>query len=162
YGFNLVGDGSGQTIAIVDAYHSPNIQSDLKAFSQKYGLPLLDGLNGNGKFTHLDLSRGTLSPRNDDWTMETALDVEWAHAIAPKANRLLVEAASDLVDFTGKPAALIAAVQTAAATPGVSVVSMSWGVPEVPAETSWDSVFNVPGVTFVAASGDSGAGTSWP
>jgi hypothetical protein len=156
------GDGSGQTIAIVDAYYDPTITSDLAAFSRQFGLAQLDGKTGDGTFTQVDLSGKTLSPPGDDWTMETALDVEWAHAIAPKANIVLVEAASDNVDPTGKPTDLLSAVQYAATRTGASTVSMSWGVPEVPGETSWDSVFTTPGVTFVAASGDSGAGTTWP
>jgi subtilase family serine protease len=159
----VTGDGSGQTIAIVDAYFAPTIQSDLATFSTQYGLPQLDGAGGNGTFTQLDLSGGTLSPPGDDWTLETALDVEWAHAVAPKANILLVEAASDTQDpVTSEPTDLLNAVQTAATTPGVVAVSMSWGITEVPGETAWDSFFTTPGVTFVAASGDSGAGTIWP
>src|SRR5579884_2766249 len=110
YGFSGItlangarGDGSGQTIAIVDAYYDPRVASDLAAFNSRYGLPQLDGLGTDGKFTQLDLSGGRLSPSGDDWTYETALDVEWAHAVAPKANILLVEAASDGADATGKP-----------------------------------------------------------
>jgi hypothetical protein len=174
YGINQIsfnagavkGDGTGQTIALVDAYYDPTIQSDLTAFSQKYGLSLLDGKNGDGTFTQANLSNlGTknLSPANDDWTLETALDVEWAHAMAPKANIVLVEAASDSQDpNTGEPTALLNAVQYAATNTGAAVVSMSWGISEVPLETSWDSFFTTPGVTFVAASGDNGAGTIWP
>jgi subtilase family serine protease len=157
------GDGSGQTIAIIDAYFDPTIQSDLAAFSKQFNLAPLDGKSGDGTFTQIDLSHKTLSPVNDDWTMETALDVEWLHAVAPKANIVLVEAASDYQNaLTGEPTDLLNAVKTAANYPGVSVVSMSWGISEVPQETSWDSYFTTPGVTFVAASGDSGAGTTWP
>jgi len=171
YGINQIafsngaikGDGSGQTIAIVDAYYDPTIQSDLATFSSKYGLPQLDGKNGDATFTQIDLSNRTLSPAGNDWTVETALDVEWAHAVAPKAKIVLVEAASDLQNAsTGEPTDLLNAVKTAATYPGVGVVSMSWGIGEVPKETNWDSYFSTPGVTFVAASGDSGAGTIWP
>jgi hypothetical protein len=156
------GDGTGQTVALIDAYYDKTIQSDLASFSSRFGLAQLDGKNGDGHFTQLDLSNKTPSPVGDDWTVETALDVEWAHAIAPKANILLAEAASDTSDGTGKPADLLNAVQAAATTPGVVAVSMSWGISEVPQETNWDSYFTTPGVTFLAASGDSGAGTIWP
>jgi hypothetical protein len=158
------GDGSGQTIAIVDAYYDPSIQADLAAFSQRFGLAPLDGKNGDGTFTQVDLSgKKALSPPGDDWTVETALDVEWAHAIAPKASVVLVEAASDRQDpATGEPTDLLNAVQYAATKMGASTVSMSWGINEVPGEKNWDSFFTTPGVTFVAASGDSGAGTIWP
>ena len=88
--------------------------------------------------------------------MEEALDVEWAHAIAPGAQIILVEANSQSLSD------LMASVATAASQPGVSVVSMSWGFAEGQAvfasdEATYDSVFNVPGVTFVASTGDYGA-----
>src|SRR5262249_4735071 len=147
YGFNAagVGDGSGQTIAIVDAYFDPTIATDLATLSTKYNLPQLtvSSTPGVATFTQLDLSNGTPSPRGDKWTIETALDVEWAHASAPKASIVLVEAASDFQDpVTGEPTDLLNAVQKAATTPGVSVVSMSWGINEVSGELAWDSFFN--------------------
>jgi subtilase family serine protease len=146
------GDGSGQTIAVVVAYHSSTIASDLHQFDLQFNLP-------DPNFTQFNLGSAT----SKDWSLEAALDVEWAHALAPKANLVLVEAASDTVDpVTGAPTDLLNAVQTAAAIPGVSVVSMSWGVNEFPTETSWDSLFTTPGVSFVASSGDWGAGTAWP
>jgi subtilase family serine protease len=100
------------------------------------------------------------------WPLETSLDVEWAHAMAPGANILLVEAPD------GSNASIFNAVQYAASQPGVAVVSMSWGTNEFSGETSYDSIFQPksstnpngsnPGVTFVAASGDSGAGAIYP
>ncbi len=91
-----------------------------------------------------------------NWELEEALDVEWAYAIAPGAQIILVEANSQSLSD------LMASVATAASQPGVSVVSMSWGFPEEQAvfasdEATYDSVFHVPGVTFVASTGDYGA-----
>src|SRR5262249_29843648 len=143
YGFDQLSlNGSGQTIALIDAYYDPTIKSDVANFSTKYGLPQLDGLSGDGSFTQVDLTGNkTPSPSGDDWTVETALDVEWAHAIAPKANILLVEAKSDLTDpVTGEPTDLLNAVTTAT-NMGAHVVSMSWGISEVPDETIWDKQF---------------------
>ena len=99
---------------------------------------------------------------NSGWAAEESLDVEWAHAIAPGANILVVEAKSQSIQD------LLAAVDTARNTPGVVAVSMSWGFNETPNETSYDSHFTTPaghtGITFVASSGDSGtmAGASYP
>src|SRR5262249_43441799 len=98
----------------------------------------------------------TSRPGADNWQVEQALDVEWAHAIAPGARIILVEANSQSLSD------LMAGVATAASQPGVSVVSMSWGFPEGQAvfssdEASHDGVFDVPGVTFLASTGDSGA-----
>jgi hypothetical protein len=175
YGFNQInfgttsspvpGDGRGQTIAIVDAYADPHIANDLAAFSNQFGLPQMN-LPGGPTFTVNDLSNGTPDPTGGNWEVEMALDVEWAHAIAPQANILLVQAADDFQDpNTGSLTSLMAAVNTAAATPGVVAVSMSWGVPEYPNEVQDDAAFSAsahPGVTFVAASGDSGAGVGFP
>lgn len=164
YGFNQIafssngttvtGDGSGQTIAIVDAYNDPNIASDLATFDTQFGLaapPSLTVLNQNGSSTALPSTSAS-------WAQEISLDVEWAHAMAPGAKIVLVEAnSSSLSD-------LLTAVTTAAHQRGVSVVSMSWGTTEFASETTYDSTFNVPGVTFVASSGDSGGiqGAEWP
>ena len=88
------------------------------------------------------------------WAVETSLDVEWAHAIAPKATLVLVLANS------ASNADLMAAVNTARRYAGVSVVSMSWGGNESSTDPSYNSYFTTPsghtGVTFLAASGDSG------
>jgi hypothetical protein len=162
YGFDQIrfqngavqGDGSGQTIAIVDAYDDPNIISDLKAFDQYFGLP-------NPVFTKVAQDGSSNYPTADaNWAMEITLDVEWAHAMAPGAHILLVESQDS--SYTN----LLAAVDYAASKPGVAVVSMSWGGGEFSSEASLDSHFTTPsghtGVTFVASSGDSGAPVSYP
>ena len=112
-------------------------------------------LNQYGQATSLP-STDPNGPGTDNWEVEEALDVEWAHAIAPGAQIILVEANSQSLSD------LMASVAMAAAQPGVSVVSMSWGFAEGQAvfasdEAAYDSVFNVPGVTFVASTGDYGA-----
>lgn len=159
YGFNQItfsngtiqGNGSGQTIAIVDAYNDPSIANDLAAFDSTYGIaapPSFSVVNENG-----GSSLPTTS--NQSWGVETSLDVEWAHGMAPGANIVLVEANSN----SGSD--LYTAVNTARNMAGVSVVSMSWGSGEWSGETSYDSYFTTPsghqGVTFVASSGDSGS-----
>jgi subtilase family serine protease len=145
--------GSGMTIAIVDAYNDPNIQADLAKFDAQYNLPTanLTVENQYGQTTNL--------PSTDpSWSLEIALDVEWAHAAAPGAKILLVEANSATTTD------LMTAVQTAAKS--ASVVAMSWGGSEFSGETAYDTAayFANPNVTFVAASGDDGgaSGAEWP
>jgi subtilase family serine protease len=139
--------GAGQTIAIVDAYNDPNISSDLATFDSQFGL------SAPPSFQVVPLNN--VSQVNNGWAAETSLDVEWAHAVAPGANILLVEAPSNSL------ADLLSAVSYAAGQPGVVAVSMSWGANEFNGETSFDNVFttppNHPGVTFVASSGDGGS-----
>jgi hypothetical protein len=165
YGFDkirlangITGDGAGQTIAIVTAYNDPKIASDVHTFDAAMGI------NDNFSLSVVGQNGGKVSSLATDagWAGETALDVEWAHAIAPKAKILLVEA------NTASLGNLLTAVDFARHAAGVSVVSMSWGADEFWSETSFDKYFTTPaghqGVTFVAASGDNGSwwGPSWP
>jgi subtilase family serine protease len=157
YGFNQVAlNGAGQTIAIVDAYDDPNIAGDLAVFDAHFNLPAPPSFVKVGQTGSIT----TLPTGNAGWGQEISLDVEWAHAIAPGASILLVEANSP----SNKN--LLAAVDYARSQPGVVAVSMSFGGAEFSTETQSDSIFTTPaghtGVAFVAASGDNGAGASWP
>ncbi len=146
------GDGSGETIALIEAYHDPYLASDLHTFDVAFGLPdpSLTVVNQAG------------SVSNPSWSLEESLDVEWAHAIAPGANILVVEAR------TQSRTALLAADNAARYTPGVVAISMSWGFSEFRSEANYNGYFTTPpghqGITFVAASGDSGTlyGLDWP
>lgn len=167
YGFNRISiasgiNGTGQTIAIVDAYNAPTIRTDLQAFDRAYGLPdppSLTVMSQTGSTTALPPNDPSPN-RQNDWEVEEALDVEWAHALAPGAKIVLVEANS------ANDSDLMAAVRTAASLPGVSVVSMSWGGSEDSSELTEDSVFKTPvghqGVTFLASTGDSGQPGGFP
>lgn len=148
YGFDLIPEtGKNQIIGIVDPYGSSTIQADLDKFSDTFGLPR----------TKIGFSYPQGLPRktDDGAALETSLDVEWAHAIAPEATLLLVVAKSN--SFNDLLEAVDAAVRS-----GARQISMSWGGSEFSSETAYDFHFNKPGVTFVAASGDSGSGVVWP
>ncbi len=150
---NILPLGKGQTIAIVDAYADSSISSELQSFDAAFGLSNNDASGAFALTTHLMASRIS---SNSGWSLEIALDVEWAHAIAPGAHILLVEARSNSMND------LMAAVDYAKAQPGVAAVSMSWGGSEFSSETSYDSHFLQSGVAFLAASGDSSAPTEYP
>jgi subtilase family serine protease len=149
-GTKVAGDGSGQTIAIVDLYHDPNLQASLNAFDAQYSLPNLT----------LNVIDQAGNQTDDGWAQEETLDVEWAHAIAPRASIMVVEAAPGS-DGQQELNNVLAAVRTASQTTGVSVVSMSWGYDEFQGEDSYDSTFTTPGITYIASSGDSGT-VEWP
>ncbi len=171
YGVNSLSlDGTGQTIAIVDAYDNPGIYQSLDQFDTQFGTTatgstlynqygpassFLTVLNQNGQPTGLP-SIDPSGPGVANWEGEEALDVEWAHAVAPGSRIILVEANSQSL------ADLMSSVSTAASQPGVSVVAMSWGFTEGQAvfasdEANYDSYMTAPGVTFVASTGDYGA-----
>lgn len=144
-GETVRGDGTGQTIAIVGAYHNPNLLSDLKVFNDAFGLP-------DAQVTIVNLG-GDVT--NATWASESAMDVQWAHALAPGASILMVEAASDSADD------VLAAVDVARTAPGVVAVSMSFGFTETAGQHAYDDQFTTPpghgGITFISASGDHGA-----
>jgi subtilase family serine protease len=148
YGFPANYTGAGETIAIVDSGDDPNIESDLNTFSTQFGLPACT--TANGCFTKMYAD--DTPPPDSGWAVETSLDVEWAHAIAPQAKILLIESynASDLWY------AVTVAIQQKP-----SVISLSWGGGEFDTEYSFDQYFqsNIP---IFAASGDGGHGVWYP
>ena len=154
-------DGTGQTIVIVDAFGSNTILDDANLFSQLNGLPQLTDANfavftPNGSAT-CTATNGCIS---GNWQFETTLDVEWAHAIAPGANIVLVLAADN--SFTNLDLANLFAIENGFG----SVISNSFGAPEILLQNSFPSELTVEnGLSEIAAalgmshnisSGDSG------
>lgn len=154
YGFSTGNTvGSGVTIGIVDAYDLSTAENDLNVFSSQFGLPACT--TSNGCFTKVNQSGGKKYPRyNSGWGLEIALDIEWAHAMAPGAHILLVEASSN--SFSN----LLAAEDYAAAH--ATYVSNSWGGSESSGETSYDSHFSHSGVSFFVSAGDAGLPAEYP
>ena len=145
--------GAGKTIAIVDAFDDPTAESDLAVFSQQYGLPACT--TANGCFKKVNQTGGTSYPRKDPgWALEISLDIQWAHAIAPGAKILLVEATTN--SFTN----LLAAEDYAKAH--ANYVSNSWGAPEFSGENTYDSHFVQSGVSFFVSAGDAGLPAEYP
>jgi subtilase family serine protease len=151
--YNLPSSGGTGTIAIIDAYDDVTIESDLGVFDTAYGLPACTTKNKCFE-KHLI---ATSTKTDSGWALETSLDVEWAHAIAPQAKILLIEAKTE------SGANLLSAIDYAAGRKDVVSVSMSWGGAEFSDELSYDPHFTSKnGVAFFASSGDNGAGVSWP
>ncbi len=151
--YNLPTHGGKGTIAIIGAYNDKTIETDLAAFDKQFNLASCTTANGCFE-KHL---MSTKTATNSGWALETTLDVEWAHAIAPDAKILLVAAK------TPSGANLLKAVDYAASRNDVVAISMSWGGGEFPEETTLDSHFiSKSNAVFFASSGDNGAGASWP
>jgi subtilase family serine protease len=151
--YGLPASGGEGTIAIIGAYDDASIESDLAVFDAQFGLAACTTKNGCLEKHAMSSTIKT----NSNWNLETTLDVEWAHAIAPNAKILLVEAT------TPSGANFLSAIDYAAKRKDVVSVSMSWGGAEFPEEVSLDSHFkSVSGATFFASSGDNGTGASWP
>ena len=149
--------GTGQTIAIVDAYDDPTVFNDLNVFDQQYGLSCNSCLS---KVVELDGS-GNPPAVDGGWALEISLDVQWAHAIAPAAKIVLVEALDS--SWSNLMAAEDYAADPAGA--GGQYVSNSWGGSEFCSflcETAYDSHFARTGVSYFVAAGDSGLPAQYP
>ena len=154
-------DGTGQTIVIVDAFGSNTIVADANLFSQLNNLPPLTSSNfaiftPNGSATCTS-TNGCIA---GNWQFETTLDVEWAHAIAPGANIVLVLAADN--SFTNLDLANLFAIENGFGT----VLSNSFGAPEIllqqedPSELTVENgiseIASALGISHNISSGDSG------
>lgn len=166
--------GAGQTIYIVNAMHDPNIVAELSAFNKAFNLPACSTItistNATLPLEPASSTRGcefgvvyssgggmTSNPPDYDsaWAIEIALDVQWAHATAPLARIILIEAPSAYISD------LVAAINLANAM-GPGVVSMSFGAKEQSWMSSVDSAFGAANMTYLAATGDWGKGVYWP
>ncbi len=138
--------GSGDTVAIVDAFDDPTAETDLAVYRSTYGLPActtqngcFQKVNGSGATSPLPAADGT-------WDTEISIDLDAVSAVCPNCHILLVEAQSDLdTDMN-------AAVQTAHRM-NADQISASWTLTE---STAPSDTYTFPGVATVAASGDEG------
>jgi len=162
YAANL--DGTGATIAIVDAFGSPTIKRDLEQFDGSFGVPAPPGfqiITPAGPIPPFDKHDGTMR----GWAGETTLDVEWAHAMAPGANILLVETPiPETKGVEGFPE-IVKAENYVIDNGLADVISQSFGAteptfPNAAALTDLRSAVQnaeVRGVTMLASSGDAGS-----
>ena len=141
-------NGSGETVAIVDAFHDPDAATDVAAYRKQYGLPACTA--SSGCFSQKSYTTKT----NKGWGVEESLDIEMVSAICPKCKILLVEAASTTTS----------ALSTAEvyATGHANYVSNSWSGNE--GTKTYDKDYNVSGVAITAATGDNGYNKTaqWP
>jgi subtilase family serine protease len=148
--------GSGQTVAVIDAYNDPKAASDLATYRTQWGLPPCTGscfqqVNQNGQASPLPAAAG-----NSGWATEESLDIEMVSAICPSCHILLVEANSPTL------ASLGTAVNAAIGL-GADYVSNSYGGDESGSDSGYDSsYFNHPGIAITASAGDDGYGVAYP
>jgi subtilase family serine protease len=144
--------GSGQTVAIVDAYDDPTAESDLGVYRKQFGLSACT--TANGCFKKVNQSGGSRYPsRNGGWAQEISLDLDMASAICPNCKILLVEAS------TASFANLGAAVNYAAGH--ANVISNSYGGSDA-SDVNYGDFYNHPGVAITVSSGDNGYGVEYP
>jgi subtilase family serine protease len=140
--------GSGQIVAIVDAYDNPNVASDLAAYRSYFGLPAASFYKYNQEG-----QQGNYPVGNQGWGVEIDLDVEMVSASCPNCTIYLVEANTNNT---------LDAAEAEAVTLGAHILSNSWICYGGSGCGNSQSYFDTPGVTYVAASGDHGYGTGPP
>lgn len=144
--------GSGQIVAVVDAYDDPNAESDLAVYRSTFALPPCS--SANSCFFKVNQSGMTLPlPATDStggWEAEESLDIDMVSAVCPNCRILLMEASS------ANNSDLYAAEDTAAEICGANEISDSWNGSEYSSETADEVHFNHPGVMISVASGDQG------
>ncbi|MFI5607760.1 carboxypeptidase regulatory-like domain-containing protein [Amycolatopsis sp. NPDC051903] len=147
--------GEGMTVAIVDAYDTPDAEAEMGVYRAQFGLSPCTV--ANGCFTRVDQRGGQDFPaQNTGWQQETMLDLDLVSAVCPRCHILLVEADDALVPNMG------AAVNRAVAM-GAKFVSNSYGADEDPAELDLDAAYyDHPGVVVTASAGDYGYGPQFP
>ncbi|HXY43530.1 MAG TPA: S8 family serine peptidase [Acidimicrobiales bacterium] len=149
YGFDSTKAVTGQTVAVIDAYNDPTINTDLQTFDSQYGL--LPCSETNGCLSVVNQSGGLPLPPDDTsgWSEEESLDVETVHSVCQKCKILLVEANTDANSD------LEAAVDEAVALKATEV-SNSYGSPEAGSTSTDEAAYDHPGTVITAASGDDG------
>jgi subtilase family serine protease len=148
--------GRGQTVAVVDAYASPTMQSDANEFSRvTENQPFRAG-----QYSQYLPAKGFYDGGNNNcgaqgWYGEETLDVESVHDMAPDANVNFVAARScNDVDLEAADAKIV--------NKGLAnIVTDSFGEPynDAVIQNVWDQVFEAgaaEGIGFLFSSGDEG------
>lgn len=146
--------GGKNAIAVVDYGHTSTLQSDFNAFNTHFGLPAqtLQFICDCGSCPAAD---GT------GWDVETSLDVEWSHAMAPSAQIIVAQFCSD--PFAGGTSAAEYLAGQAVAAAGGGEVSNSFGYGgEFSGELGYDQYMTTSGVVYFTSAGDSGLGPDYP
>jgi len=146
--------GSGQTVAVVDAFNDPTAAGDLNVYRAQYGLPACTVASGCFRQVG-ETGTSTLPSSDTGWAQEESLDVDMVSAICPNCKIILVEATS------ASDADLAASVDEAAKL-GATEISNSYGGSETSSETSNNADYSHPGIAITASAGDSGYGVEFP
>ena len=148
--------GSGETVAIVDAYKDPNAAADLAVYRSEYGLSACTVASGCLKIVSQTGSTTSLPAKNAGWATEESLDLDMVSSVCPNCDIILVEAK------TASNANLGTAVNEAAKL-GADAISNSYGGSEASADTTDDTeYYDHPGIAITASSGDGGYGVEYP
>jgi len=146
YNLPSASDGSGQTVAIVDAFDDPNAEADLYIYRNQFGLPVCSTLNGCFKKLNQNGKKHPYPPPDADWSVEISLDLDMVSAACPNCKIMLIEADRSTWHDVGK--SVDEAVKL-----GAQIVSNSYGAIGHGANPR---DYDHPGVMILASGGDAG------
>lgn len=146
--------GSGQIVAIVDAYDQANAATDLATYRTQFGLGTANFTKYNQAGQTKNYPTSCVGQSGGGWCVEIDLDIEMVSAACPLCTIYLVEANSNSTTD-------LETAETEAVTLGAHIVSNSWGCPGSNA-CDHASKFSTPGVIYLASAGDGGYGTQAP
>jgi Subtilase family len=147
--------GSGQTVALVDAYDDPDAAADLATYRAEYGLPACTVASHCFRKVNQEGQPGPLPAPNVDWSEEISLDLDMVSAVCPKCHIILAEA-NDNQDYD------LAATVATAARLGATQISNSYAEPEYAGETRLEPFYDHRGVEITASAGDDGYQVNYP
>jgi hypothetical protein len=153
--YKLGAGGTGEIVAIVDAYDDPNAESDLATYRSQWGLSACTTANGCFKKVSQTGSSTSLPTADSGWAGEISLDIDMVSAVCPSCK-------IDLVEATSATDADLFTAEDEAVTLGAKFVSNSWGGSESSSQTSEDTHLNHPGVAITVSSGDDATGAEFP
>lgn len=148
-----IADGSGQTVAIVDAFDDPTAATDLATYRAKEGLPACTAATGCFTKVNQEGKKGNYPPTDGGWAVEISLDLDMVSSACPRCHILLVEGNTSLVSD-------LATSEVTAAKLGAAAISNSYGLSEFGGMQTFYSDYHPAGVAVVASSGDFGFGAT--
>jgi hypothetical protein len=147
--------GSGQTVAVVDAYDNTTAETDLATYRSYFGLPACTSSSGCFQKLNQAGQPGPYPPANSGWAVEEALDIEMVSAVCPNCHIILMEANSNSTQNLGRTVDRAIKV-------GANVVSNSYGAfggaTRSPAARYYDHKHHI----ITVSAGDGGYGTAVP
>lgn len=140
-------------IVIISAFDNPPALSDLNVFSRRFGLPTC---NPSNRCFSKVYAAGVKPPEDDLWAQSASVVTEYAHAFAPQAQIVLVEAASSAINDVW---IAVAKANTILANHGGGQMILPFSILEDPTETQIDPLFTTPGIVYI--SGNEGSLGFW-
>jgi hypothetical protein len=149
--YRLPVNRAGDTVAVVEFYDTPLLETYLNVYRKQYGLGACTTANGCFRKVNEYGKPSPLPPSGvgSGADLEATLDVDMISAACPKCHILVVEAKTATISDG-------AIAEDSAARLGAAIISNSYGARESGYSQSFSKWYDHPGHTIVASAGDYG------